>query len=195
MEEQKTNRKLAALEALLFIHGEPLEVKKIEKFLNLKLGEGERLLNQLKETLESDQRGLGLVSQGDFFQLATKPAMAGILNQFIKDELSEDLSPASVEALSVVAYLGPISRSRLDYFRGVNSVFTLRNLLLRGLVERFPDPKRLNSYLYQASLDLIKHLGLQKIEELPDYGKFKSLLEGFEAPLTTAKETTNQNEE
>ena len=177
------NQKLAALEALLFIYGESLNFEKIEKVLGLKDGEGKELTAQLGEQLIKDERGLSLVYDGDKVQIATKAAFGGILAKFAKEELSEELTPASLETLSLVAYLGPIARSRLEYFRGVNSVFTLRNLMLRGLIERFPDPKRLSSYLYKSSLELVKYLGLKDIQELPDYQKMKSILSGFENRL------------
>lgn len=188
MENEK--QKFAGLEALLFIHGEPLGMEKIAKVLAIEKQEAEAIMDSYKKSLAGDERGLCVVEDGDRFQLATKPAFGNILSQFIKEELSEELTPASLEALSIVFYLGPISRHRLEYFRGVSSVFTLRNLLLRGLVERFPDPKRPNSYLYKPSLNLVRHLGLNKIQDLPDYQKFQDILKGFENqdPVLTKNE-------
>ncbi len=178
MENEKRN--FAGLEALLFIHGEPLGMEKIAKVLGVERTEAEEIITHYKQSLDNDQRGLCIIEDGEKFQLATKPVFGNILSQFIKEELSEELTPAALEALSIVFYLGPISRIRLEYFRGVSSVFTLRNLLLRGLVERFPDPKRPNSYLYKPSMSLIRHLGLAKIQDLPDYQKFQDVLKGFE---------------
>lgn len=176
----KLNNKIAALEALLFIHGEPLDDRKIEKVLGLKAGEAEELLGEFQKELDDEKRGLCLVTDSNKHQLTTKAEFGGILEKFIKDELSEDLTPASLEALSVIAYLGPISRSRIEYLRGVNSQFTLRNLMLRGLIDREPDPKRPNVYLYRPSVELVKHLGLGRAEELPDYDKFRKSIEDIE---------------
>lgn len=185
MEENLTNKnKIAALEALLFIHGESLSFSKIEKTLDFKIGEGREVVVELQNELKADNRGLSLVYDDDKVQLVTKPDFGAIISSFAKEELTDELSPASLEALSLIAYLGPISRTKLEYFRGVNSVFTLRNLMVRGLVERFPDPKRLNSYLYRPSLELIKHLGVQGVQDLPDYEKFKLILSNFNSGLT-----------
>ena len=184
--------KLAALEALLFIHGEPLTESKIEKILELKPGEAEGLLEELGGKLENEERGLYMVSNAGKFQLSTKPAFGSILEKFVKDELSGDLTPASLEALAIIAYLGPISRSRLEYLRGVNSVFTLRSLLLRGLIDRESDPKRSNAFLYRPSVQLVRHLGLSKVEALPDYEKLRTVIEDIEKGKGV--ETENQNE-
>ncbi len=188
MADHKTDSKLAELEALLFIHGEPLTLKKIGAILELKLEEVETLAEELKKTLEAESRGLTLVSDEDRLQLATKPRFGKILEKFVKEELSEDLTPASLEALAAVAYFAPISRARLEYLRGVNSIFILRSLLLRGLVERFPNPDRPNSFLYRPTFDFLKHLGLARREDLPDFEKFQELLKKFEAQPAVGSE-------
>lgn len=176
--------KSAELEALLFIHGEPLTVKKIQSVLEVSSGEAETLVGELIKRLEAAGRGLTLVRDGEKIQLTTKPQFGKILEKFVKDELSEDLSPASLETLAAIIYFAPISRSRLEYLRGVNSSFILRSLLLRGLVERFPDPERQNQFLYRPTFELLKHVGLSRREDMPDFEKFQALMKTFEAAET-----------
>jgi segregation and condensation protein B len=174
------NKKIAELEALLFIHGEPISHKKIETVLNIAKEECETVIDALKQKLEDDTRGLQLVLGNDKVQLATKPDFNQILENFVKEELSEDLTPASLEALSIIAYLGPISRMRIEHLRGVNSLVILRSLLIRGLVERFADPDHTGGFLYRPTFDLMKQLGLRAKEDLPEYAKFQELLTVFE---------------
>jgi segregation and condensation protein B len=172
----------ASLEALLFIHGEPLSYKKIQSVLGIEKDELETIIKELTADLETDARGLQLISDREKVQLATKPEFNGILESFMKEEISEDLTPASLEALSIIAYLGPISRARLEYLRGVNSIVILRSLMIRGLVERFSDPAHPASFLYRGTFDLMRHLGIKEKEGLPDYEKFQELLKVFDAP-------------
>ena len=174
------DKKLASLEALLFIHGEPLSYKKIESVLGFAKGETESIVLELANRLRDSDRGLHLVSDKEKVQLATKPAFSKLLEDFVKDELTEELTPASLEALAIIAYLGPISRAKLEYLRGVNSIVILRSLMIRGLVERFPDPEHPSGFLYRPTFDLMKHLGLAVKEELPEYKKFQELLKVFE---------------
>src|SRR5690348_11769364 len=162
------NNKLASLEAFLFIHGEPLTYKKIEAVLGLEKGEAEPLVAEFKKRLEADDRGLQVIADREKVQLATKPAFNKILEDFVKEELTEDLTPASLEALAIVAYLGPISRAKLEYLRGVNSIVILRSLTIRGLVERIPDPEHPSGFLYRPTFELMKHLGIAAKDELPD---------------------------
>lgn len=174
--------KLGELEALLFIQGEPLSLKKIELVLEIGPSEVGSLVAEFKKRLEQEGRGLALISDKEKIQLATKPRFGKILEGFVKEELSEDLTPASLEALAIISYFGPISRSRLEYLRGVNSIVILRSLLLRGLIERFPDPERPSAFLYKPTFELLKYLGLENCKDLPDFGKFQDLLKIFESP-------------
>ena len=169
-------QKLAELEALLFIYGEPLPRKKAEKILDVSKEELNSLIEEFGKRLSLEGRGLNLIADNEKIQLVTKPQFGKLLESFVKAELSDDLTPASLETLSIILYLGPISRGEIDYRRGVNSSFTLRNLLLRGLIEKSSEKEQQGSYLYQASFDLLKHLGVTKKEELPEYEKFKSLI-------------------
>ena len=167
---------LASLEAILFAHGEPLTIDKITKLLNIEKEEVGKELESLRKELESENRGLRLIFNDNKVQLATKPEFSYLLEEFIKEEFKESLPPATLETISLIAYFGPISRAKIDYFRGVNSSFTLRSLLMRGLIERLEDQKEKGGgYLYQLSFDSLKHLGISKIEELPEFEKFKEL--------------------
>ncbi len=132
-------------------------------------------LSALKSDLEREERGLTLMQNGDEVQLATKAEFGNLMAEFIKDELTEDLTPAALETLSLILYLGPIHRSQIDYLRGVNSSFIMRNLMLRGLVERYPDPARPSIFLYRATMDALRHLGVSSQTELPEYEKFREM--------------------
>lgn len=172
---ESLGKNAAAIEALLFVYGEPLETKKIAKILGLSAGETKDALAALENSLRSPERGLGLLIHGDKVQLATKLELAGLIGDFVKSDYDENLTPAALETLSLVAYLGPATRAKIDYYRGVNSSFTLRNLLMRGLIEKIPNPENAHTNLYQISFDLLKHLGISSVADLPDFEKMKEM--------------------
>jgi segregation and condensation protein B len=177
MEEQQKEKLTAALESLLFIYGEPIILEKAAKFLEVKPADLEESVNNLENKLKTDNsRGLMLGRTADQIQLITKPDFHKLGEKIVKEEIKENLTPAALETLAIVAYNGPLSRPKIDYFRGVNSSYILRNLLVRGLVERQPDPQRSYVFLYNASFDFLKHLGLANQKELPEYQKYKDVL-------------------
>jgi segregation and condensation protein B len=140
-------------------------------------------LLELENTLKG--RGLTLVQTDTEVMLGTSKELSPLIEQLTKEELSRDLGKAGLETLSIVLYQGPISRADIDYIRGVNSQFILRNLLIRGLVERIDNPKDARSFLYKTTLDLLAHIGVSKVEELPEYNKVRSDIEAFKNQSAT----------
>lgn len=173
------NKKLAELETLLFQYGDPISLKKISNVLEIDKNKAQNLIDQYQNLLENDdKRGLILLkNDGNSVQLVTKPDLNHITEQLAEDEFNEELTPAVLEVLTIVAYLGPVQRSDIDFIRGVNSGYTLRRLLMRGLIERERDGR---SYTYTVTFDFLKHLGLNKVEDLPEYEEYKDILEEYE---------------
>lgn len=158
------------IESLLFIHGEPLSHARIAKALGVPEKEIEAGLETLRARYDDADSGLVLIEKGKEAEIATRPENAGPVERLIVSDREETLGKATLETLSVVAYRSPVSRAAIDAIRGVNSSFALRSLLLRGLIERRPNPLDAREYEYEPSLRLLELLGIRSIEELPDYG-------------------------
>ena len=163
------------IEALLFWKAEPLSAKRLVQILKKDPKEIEVALLKLEERLSG--RGVCLVYKEDAVTLATSPQHAAMIEALTKEELIKDLGKAGLETLSIVIYRGPVSRSEIDYIRGVNSNFILRNLLVRGLVERISKPGDERSYLYKPTFELLAHLGVKKVEDLPEYTSMREEIE------------------
>ena len=156
------------IESVLFISGEPVSLAKIAKITQVPMPEIENAVMALQNDY-SGNRGLVIIKKEDEIQLATNPENAGLLDQLVKSEIQENLSKAALEVLAIIAYRGPISRVDVEAIRGVNCSFTIRSLMMRGLLERIDNPKDNRGYLYKVSFDFLKKLGLDGIEKLPDY--------------------------
>lgn len=174
--EENDNKLLARLEALLFYFGEPVEIKRAAKFLGVSAADTERAAQKLQVRLNDPSSGLMLITDTNKIQLVTKPEFKDLGEELIRDEFRDTLTPAALETLSLIAYLGPIPRSTIDYVRGVNSSFILRSLYMRGLIDR---SQKGNSYYYEASFDFLKHMGLSRKEDLPEFEKYRDVLKKF----------------
>lgn len=175
----------AKLEALLFLYGEPVRIKKIAEVLGVRESGLTGAIDKLSAKLDDSDRGLHLVRSDGRLQLTTKPSLNLLLSTIAQDELDSGLTPASMETLSIVAYLGPCRRSLVEHIRGVNSSFILRSLLIRGLLERKPDPGRANTFVYQVSFDFLRHMGVGQVSELPEYEKYRDFESLFANPSET----------
>ena len=166
------------LEAIFFYKSEPVA----PRWLASHLGEKESAVWEALHELESKLkvRGIRVIFKDDSVLLATAPEAGELVEKIAKEELNKDLGKAALETLTVVLYRGPISKSEIDYIRGVNSSFILRNLLIRGLVEREVNPEDQRGFLYRPTAELFSYLGITKREELPEYNEVQSGVEKFE---------------
>ena len=165
------------LESVLFLKGEPVNINWLAKTLDKPEKEINISLERLSKQLEN--RGVRLVRNGDDVVLATAPESAEILKSIVNSEFDSELSKASLETLSIILYKGVTSRAEIDYIRGVNSSFILRNLLGRGLIEREAKRGEDGGYIYKPSLSLLEHLGVKSLEELPEYSSVSAKLKEF----------------
>ena len=193
MTEKDQLSRQGELEALFFLAGEPISFKKIANFLQISVEESRKLVENFSDSLKDSERGLVLLINQNEVQLVTKPQFQPLIQKLIQEDFRESLTPAALETLTIIAYLGSMPRSLIDYLRGVNSSYILRNLLMRGLIEKKASPSRVNVYLYQISLEFLKHLGLDKIEDLPEYGKYRDILKKFEIENPEVKNPVVKN--
>lgn len=153
--------------------GKPLAYKEIADLLEVEVDEVKSVIEELQGEYNQADRGMHIAVNNGKVQLTSNPDNVKILRQFFEDEVTGELSKASLETLTIVAYRQPISREELEQIRGVNCSVILRNLMIRGLVETKEDKDDL-APKYLVTIDFLRHLGLNSVEELPDYAKLNS---------------------
>jgi segregation and condensation protein B len=164
-----------AIEAVLFYKAEPLEKTALAKLLAVEKDVLQAALEALGERLQSG--ATRLVATDTEVSLAVAAEWDGLIEGLRKDEMKRDIGKAGAETLAVVLYRAPVTRADIDRIRGVNSSYILRNLEVRGLVERRTG-KRANEFV--PTTLLLRHLGIREKTEMPDYVKVMNALEAFE---------------
>lgn len=162
----------AALEALLFVSAGPVSRETLQSQLSLTEKEFELAVTALEKSLTG--HGLMLVVTPDELELRTAPNVAPFIEKMRANELSRDLGKASLETLAVIAYQHAVTRSEIDWIRGVNSAASVRTLLMRGLIEGVEDPKDKRRIRYQLTTEAYAHLGVGGPEELPRYNELRA---------------------
>lgn len=169
------------IEAVLFYKGEPESRKGLAQLLKVTEDEIEKAITTLASSL--DVRGIRLLRLQDQYELVTAPETSDVIVEVKKEELARDLGKAGAETLAIVLYRGPVARAVIEYIRGVNSSFVLRNLQMRGLIARVHNPNDNRSYLYKVTPELLKHLGVTSLTELPEYEKLRKELDALESTI------------
>jgi len=171
--------KKSIIESLIFINQEPISIRKLAQILESKENEIEILIDELINDLKNTKRGLRILKKDNKVQMVTAKENSDYVQKLIKSYLTEDLSPAAIETLAAIAYFGPLTRQEIENLRGVNCMFILRTLLIRGLIEKEENPKNRLSYLYKISFDFLKKMGIEKVDDLPNYTEFSKFKESF----------------
>lgn len=164
----------AQIESLLFIAGHALSFKKLSEVLEISESEIRNFLKDLSEEYKKNERGLRLIFLDNKVQLVAAIESVETVKKLVKSDFEEDLSQAALETLAIISYRGPISRAAIENLRGVNCSFILQNLSLRGLIEKKNNPEDGRSYIYNVTFDFLRYLGLNKLEDLPNYGELKN---------------------
>jgi len=155
----------AAIEALLFASGEPLEKKRVCALLGLKETELAIALKALKGQLCG--HGMSVIETEEEIELRTSAEAAGVVKKLRESEVARDLGKASLETLAVIAYQSGSTRGEVDWVRGVNSSASLRTLLMRGLIEGREDPSDKRRIRYSLTTEALAHLGIAHANDLP----------------------------
>ena len=158
------------LESILFAGARPFSIRRLSELTGASPENIEAALTVLDERLQAS--ATMLQRAGNDVQLVTRPDHAEVVKQVAADEVTGELTRAALEALTILAYRGPLTRPELEQIRGVHSSIILRNLELRGLVEETED-KRIGQPVYRVTFDFIRHLGLKSVEELPRYDELR----------------------
>lgn len=162
------------IESLLFVSLKPLSLKEMAGVLGSPEKDVSDSLISLINDYKEKKSGLAIIENAKRYQLVTSSENSEIIKEFLKDETSGELSQPSLEALTIIAYKGPIAKMELEKIRGVNCSLIIRNLLIRGLIEENFDKKKNENY-YSVTHDFIRFLGINSINELPDYEKLNKL--------------------
>ncbi len=172
------NRIEQQLEAALFYKGEPESRSRLASLLDVSSEELESAIRHLTASLTN--RGIRLLTVGEEIELVTAPEASAVIARMRKEELVRELGKAGSETLSIILYRGPATRAEIDHIRGVNSTFILRNLMVRGLIQKIKTQRTARTFMYEPTTDLLKHLGVTSVTELPGYEEAKKKLTSFE---------------
>lgn len=169
---------------IIFAAGEGIDISNILKILNNKIDKdeeqnvaGEVQIEIKKENIEEkinniknnlNNIGLELVvsenNNGKLLSMTTKSEYSNLLETYFKVQVEEDLTPAQLQTLTIVAYLKEVSVQEVSFIRGIQSIQTLRALSTRGLVKKLGEK-------YVLTFEAFKILGISNNQDLKDFEK------------------------
>lgn len=164
----------AIIEALLFMWGDPLNLKDISLILEIDEEEVRSIINEMIDEFNFERRGIRIIQIEDSYQMSTRTEHFEWIKKLYNPKSTKTLSSAALETLSIVAYNQPITKSEIEIIRGVRCDKALDTLLEKGIIEeRGRLEKTGRPIIYGTTKDFLKYFGLTSLDDLPSLEEFE----------------------
>lgn len=165
----KASKLQAAVEAILFASGEPVELDKIAQVLEIEPDVCEQVILNLSAKLDEMNSGICVLKLDNMYQLSSRTEYAEVIRDVLELRKNTPLSPAAFEVLAVIAYNQPVTKSFIEQIRGVDCSGVIATLCQKKLIEekgRLDLPGR--PLIYGTTPDFLRCFSISSLDELPD---------------------------
>lgn len=162
------NEKLSAVEAILFASGESVDESRISKVVGVDKSMVGGLVKTLNDRYSDRQSAIHIIHIENGYQMCTKKEYAEYIRAAMEYKKQTPLSNAAMEALTVIAYNQPVTKSFVENVRGIDSSSVINSLIDKGLLEedgRLEVPGR--PVAYKTTDVFLRSFGLSSLEDLP----------------------------
>ena len=157
-----------AIEAILFTMGDSVELEKIAAAIGHDEETTRKLIRNMMDKYEADDRGIRIIELDNAYQLCTKKEMYEYLIRVAKQPKRYVLTDVLLETLSIIAYKQPVTKLEIEKIRGVKSDHAVNKLVEYGLVEetgRLDAPGR--PLLFGTTEEFLRRFSVHSLDELP----------------------------
>lgn len=172
---EKEEDLLQQVEALIFAAGQPISAEDMQKILSVandypvEIEKISQCAEQLSLQYEQASYAFRIVKSGGGYQFLTKPEFHKLVAALNGDKFTKKLSATSMETLSIIAYKQPVTKSDIEYIRGVSSDYSIQKLLEKELIyiKGRKEDAIGKPLLYATTPYLLDYLGINDLSELP----------------------------
>jgi len=158
-----------ALESILFMAGDAVEISDIAATLEIETEQLESIVEQMMEKRRRERSGLHIIRVDSKLQMCTNQEYSHYIEAALAPVKKSRLSQSMIETLAIIAYKQPVTRFEIEQIRGVKSSYSVAALVEKGLILRAGRKKTLgNPVLYVTSDEFLRHFGLRSVDELPE---------------------------
>lgn len=164
----KASKLQAAVEAILFASGEPVELERIAEALRIEPGVCEQIILNLSAKLDEQNSGICVLRLDNMYQLSSRTEYAEVIRDVLELRKNTPLSQAAFEVLAVVAYNQPVTKSFIEQVRGVDCSGVISTLCQKKLIEekgRLDLPGK--PLVYGTTPDFLRCFSISSLDELP----------------------------
>ncbi len=178
------------LEGILFVVGDDgATISELLNILEIDDEELKKLILELKNDYEKEDRGIRLSILGDAFKLTTKKEHKKYYEKLLETDENKTLSQSAIETLAIIAYNEPITRVEVDEIRGVSTAPLIRKLMAKGLIKEVGKsdlPGR--PILYKTTSEFLDYFNMQSLNDLPKIDAIEEIVDDIDLYNSKYKE-------
>lgn len=158
----------SALESMMFVWGEPLDVKTAADVFNMNRQEIYDCFQELQKEYEQEGRGIVIREVNKAFQFVTREENADYIERLCTPVKARRLSQSALEVLAIVAYKQPVTKGEIEAIRGIKCDRVMDGLIKKELVcEKGRSDAVGRPILYGTTDAFLKNFGFSSLKELP----------------------------
>ena len=174
MNSKKTIK--AAFESMMFVWGQPLDVKSAAEIFNISAKDAYEYFKELQDEYEQEGRGIRIREVNKSFQFVTAEENIEYIERLCTPVKHKRLSQSALEVLAIVAYKQPVTKGEIEAVRGIKCDRVIEGLQKKELVAEVGRSTAIGRPILYGTTDVfLKYFGFENLKELPDIGNLDSL--------------------
>ncbi|MDR0875653.1 MAG: SMC-Scp complex subunit ScpB [Clostridiales Family XIII bacterium] len=158
----------SAFESMMFVFGEPIDAKIAAAATGIDKAEAVSLFRELACEYEEEGRGIRVRETGGRFGFVTYEENYDYIRAITTPAKERRLSQAALEALAIVAYKQPVTKSEIDRIRGIKSDRVVEGLAEKELIEERGRSEAIGRpVFYGTTGKFLEYFDLKDLGELP----------------------------
>ncbi|MBR0600209.1 SMC-Scp complex subunit ScpB [Sinanaerobacter chloroacetimidivorans] len=159
----------SAFESMLFVWGEPLDVKVAAEIFNINWKDAYDCFKELQEEYELEGRGILIREIDKSFQFCTNIANNEYIERLCTPVKEKKLSQSALEVLAIIAYKQPVTKGEIEAIRGIKCDRVIEGLMKKGLVEEAGRSSGIGRpILFGTTKGFLKNFGFKDLKDLPE---------------------------
>jgi segregation and condensation protein B len=169
----------SAFESMLFVWGDPLDVKAAAEVFGIDWKEAYSYFKELQKEYEKQQRGILIREIDKCFQFCTREENSIYIERLCTPVKEQRLSRSALEVLAVIAYKQPVVKSEIEGVRGIKCDRVIDGLMKKRLIEEVGRGSGIGRpILYGTTKLFLEHFGFTNLRDLPGIEDIEDILEG-----------------
>lgn len=172
-EDRKEKALKSALESMMFMWGDPLDVKVAAEVLGREVKDVEAAFEDLMAEYEDAGRGIRIRKIDRAYQMVTFVENGDYIRRLCAPSRKRRLSQSALEVLAIVAYKQPVTKGEIEAVRGIKCDTVVSGLLDKNLiVERGRSESIGRPILYGTSKKFLQYMNMESLKDLPPLEEF-----------------------